>query len=55
MTDLFRMITGPLLPTIIKQSVNGRCYEVYVDGGITQGTDMPKTLILGARMMPPIF
>jgi len=33
----------------VKQ-VNGRC-EVYVDGGITQGTDVLKALALGAKMV----
>jgi (S)-2-hydroxy-acid oxidase len=37
------------LPAIVKQ-VNGRC-EVYVDGGITHGTDVFKALALGARMV----
>ncbi|XP_046450627.1 hydroxyacid oxidase 1-like isoform X2 [Daphnia pulex] len=37
------------LPAIVKQ-VNGRC-EVFVDGGITQGTDVFKALALGARMV----
>lgn len=34
------------------KQVNGRC-EVYVDGGIMQGTDILKALALGARMVLP--
>ena len=37
------------LPAIVKQ-VAGRC-EVYVDGGVTQGTDILKALALGAKMV----
>lgn len=37
------------LPGIVKQ-VNGRC-EVFVDGGISRGTDILKVLALGARMV----
>ena len=37
------------LPAIVKQ-VNGRC-EVFVDGGITQGTDILKAIALGAKMV----
>lgn len=36
------------LPAIVNQ-VKGRC-EVYVDGGITQGTDILKALAIGAQM-----
>lgn len=37
------------LPAIVNQ-VKGRC-EVYVDGGITQGTDILKALAIGAQMV----
>ncbi|XP_071440603.1 2-Hydroxyacid oxidase 1 [Hetaerina americana] len=37
------------LPEIV-QAVDGRC-EVYLDGGVTQGTDVFKALALGARMV----
>ena len=37
------------LPGIVKQ-VNGRC-EVFVDGGISHGTDILKVLALGAKMV----
>lgn len=37
------------LPAIIKQVAN-RC-EVFVDGGITRGTDILKALALGAKMV----
>ena len=37
------------LPAIVKQ-VAGRC-EVYVDDGVTQGTDILKALALGAKMV----
>jgi len=37
------------LPAIVKQ-VNGRC-EVFVDGGISHGTDILKVLALGAKMV----
>lgn len=37
------------LPAIVKQ-VNGRC-EVFVDGGITRGTDVLKALALGAKIV----
>lgn len=43
------LATIDALPEIVKQ-VNGRC-EVYVDGGIMQGTDILKALALGARMV----
>ncbi|XP_046636059.1 hydroxyacid oxidase 1-like [Daphnia pulicaria] len=36
------------LPAIVKQ-VNGRC-EVFLDGGVTKGTDVLKALALGAKM-----
>lgn len=36
------------LPGIVAQ-VNGRC-EVFLDGGVTQGTDILKVLALGASM-----
>lgn len=35
------------LPEIVK-AVNGRC-EVYLDGGVSRGTDVVKALALGAR------
>ena len=38
-----------VLPEIVK-SVNGRC-EIYLDGGVTQGTDVFKALALGAKMV----
>lgn len=38
-----------VLPAIVKR-VAGRC-EVYVDGGISQGTDIVKALALGANMV----
>lgn len=38
--------TIELLPEIVR-AVNGRC-EVYIDGGITRGTDCFKALALGA-------
>ena len=34
----------------IKQAVNDKC-EVFLDGGITQGTDIFKALALGAKMV----
>ncbi len=37
------------LPAIVKQ-VDGRC-RVYVDGGITRGTDILKAIALGADMV----
>ncbi|PSN47506.1 Peroxisomal (S)-2-hydroxy-acid oxidase GLO5 [Blattella germanica] len=37
------------LPEIVK-AVNGRC-EVYLDGGVRQGTDVFKALALGAKMV----
>jgi isopentenyl diphosphate isomerase/L-lactate dehydrogenase-like FMN-dependent dehydrogenase len=37
------------LPAIVKQ-VNGRC-EVFLDGGVTKGTDVLKALALGAKMV----
>lgn len=37
------------LPAIVKQ-VNGRC-EVFLDGGVTKGTDVIKALALGAKMV----
>ncbi|KAI9565496.1 hypothetical protein GHT06_009288 [Daphnia sinensis] len=36
------------LPAIVKQ-VNGRC-EIFLDGGVTRGTDVLKALALGAKM-----
>lgn len=41
------------LPEIIKQ-VNGRC-EVFLDGGVTKGTDVFKALALGAKMVKPKY
>jgi len=41
------------LPAIVKQ-VNGRC-EVFVDGGITQGTDILKAIALGAKMVRDVI
>ncbi|XP_021935507.1 peroxisomal (S)-2-hydroxy-acid oxidase GLO5 isoform X2 [Zootermopsis nevadensis] len=38
-----------VLPEIVK-AVNGQC-EVYLDGGIRQGTDVFKALALGAKMV----
>lgn len=37
------------LPAIVKQA-NGRC-EVFVDGGVTLGTDVLKAVALGAKMV----
>lgn len=37
------------LPAIVKQ-VNGRC-EIFLDGGVTKGTDVLKALALGAKMV----
>ncbi|KAG8224306.1 hypothetical protein J437_LFUL007246 [Ladona fulva] len=37
------------LPEILK-AVNNRC-DVYLDGGVTQGTDVFKALALGAKMV----
>ncbi len=41
------------LPAIVRQ-VNGRC-EVFVDGGITQGTDILKAIALGAKMVRDVI
>lgn len=37
------------LPEVVK-AVSGRC-EIYLDGGVTQGTDVFKALALGAKMV----
>lgn len=39
--------TIEVLPEIVK-AVAGRC-EIYLDGGVTRGTDAVKALALGAR------
>jgi len=46
---LYLKIQIEALPEIVK-AVDDRV-EVYLDGGITQGTDVFKALALGARMV----
>ena len=50
-TKLFFLFLAQIdaLPAIVKQ-VNGRC-EVFLDGGVTKGTDVLKALALGAKMV----
>lgn len=38
------------LPEIL-EAVRGTGVEVYMDGGVTQGTDVFKALSLGAKMV----
>jgi (S)-2-hydroxy-acid oxidase len=39
-----------VLPSIAKK-INGTGCEIYIDGGVTTGTDIFKALALGARMV----
>ena len=48
-TVILSFIQIDALPAIVKQ-VNGRC-EVFLDGGVTKGTDVIKALALGAKMV----
>jgi isopentenyl diphosphate isomerase/L-lactate dehydrogenase-like FMN-dependent dehydrogenase len=38
------------LPEIV-EAVKGSHVEVYLDGGVTQGTDVVKAIALGAKMV----
>lgn len=48
----YTLVQIDALPAIVKQ-VNGRC-EVFLDGGVTKGTDVLKALALGAKMVFPL-
>lgn len=48
------MLKIEVLPEIV-EAVKGYNVEVYLDGGVSSGTDVYKALALGARMVRKLY